>query len=256
MNMQTGKRQLQNKVAVITGANSGLGKCIANNLADAGMCLVLSGRHVSRLDAVALELSGRGTQVEAVAGDVRDELFCEQLIARAMTRFGAIDVLVNNAGTIDREPLISTTTAEWKRVMETNVDSVFYMCRGAIPHMREEGTIINVASTVSYLGAANLVAYCASKGAVATFTKALAIELAEQKITVNAVAPGAMTTPMLISEHKPGTTAESVYESNRATIPQSRLAEPEEVARAVRFLAEETHLTGSILSIDGGYTAQ
>ncbi len=251
-----GKRQLDGKVAIITGASRGLGKAISQVFVDAQMHLVLVARDKKSVESIAQDLRNSGQKIVTVIGDVRDESFCNSIVENAVQHFGKIDVLVNNAGVIGRLPIIETSTSEWKRVMETNLDAVFYLSRAAIQHMSSGSTIINVASTVSALGCANLVPYCASKGAVANFTRALALELAPRKITVNAISPGAMDSPMLMSEHKENVTEEMVRKMNCDSIPQGRIANVYEVARGALYLAQEMHSTGVILPIDGGYTAQ
>ena len=251
--MQT-KRLLNNRVAIVTGASSGLGAAVAMLLAQQQVKLMLTARRAAPLQQ--LTSNGSRDNINYLVGDIGNSQFCQQLANHCQQTYGRVDFLINCAGTIDREPLTSVTDAEWQRVMRTNVDAVFYLCRASIPLMPAGGSIVNIASTVSNVGAANLVSYCASKGAIANFTKALAIELAPKEITVNAIAPGAINTAMLASEHPVGTSIEQVIATNVASIPQGRIAETAEVARGILFLLQETHLTGSILAFDGGYTAQ
>ena len=251
-----GKRTLQGKTALITGASSGLGAALATVFAHAGMHLMLVGRNRDKLKDIQQQVQSYNVKVAFCDGDIRDEAFCQNCVDQTMQHYSSIDVVVNNAGAIDREALKDTSTAEWKRIMETNVDGVFYLTRAALKVMNAGSTIVNVASSLSYRGAADLVSYSASKGAVVNFTKALAVELGPQQITVNAIAPGAMDTPMLFGEHRSHVTVEQVRQSNIDAIPLGRIAHPIEVARATHFLAEETHITGAVLSIDGGYTAQ
>jgi len=140
-------------------------------------------------------------------------------------------------------------------VMAVNVDSVFYLSRAAARQMPEGSAIVNISSTCGQVGVAGLAAYCAGKGAVNQLTRAMALELAPRKISVNAVAPGAIDSPMLYAMHATGVSREQVQKENLAQIPIGQLATPQDVARAVLFLASEPHVTGTVLALDGGYTA-
>ena len=139
--------------------------------------------------------------------------------------------------------------------MSINVDGVFYFSRAFAKQAVNKGAIVNLSSTCGQVGAAGLAAYCASKGAVNQLTKTMALELAPRGITVNAVAPGSINSPMLYSKHADPKLSETVVERNIQSIPIGAVAEPEEIARAVIFLSREMHITGTILTIDGGYTA-
>ena len=166
-----------------------------------------------------------------------------------------MDILINNAGTILRSDASNTSDSEWQHVMDTNLNGLFYFSRAFANQAHDGGAIINVSSTCGQVGAAGLAAYCASKGAVNQLTKTMALELAGRKINVNAVAPGAINSPMLFSQHQTQELADSVVERNRNSIPIGEVAQPQEVARAVLFLASERHITGEIMAVDGGYTA-
>ena len=191
------------------------------------------------------------------AGDVGDPNFADKAFAFASTQTGReVDVLINNAGTILRKSVADTSNDEWRDLMSVNLDGVFYCSRAAANHMKGEGAIVNVSSTCGQVGAAGLAAYCASKGAVDQLTRTMALELAPRNITVNAVAPGAINSPMLYSSHREGVTDADVKSDNLRSIPIGAVAEPQEVARAIKFLCTERHITGTILSVDGGYTAQ
>lgn len=251
---------LKGAAAVVTGAGSGVGEAVCAALAAAGARLHLIGRREEKLQRVAEESMAAGAAAaEFSAGDVGDADFCVRVLASAAAQFGRLDLLINNAGVIHRQPATATSDADWARVIRTNLDGVFYLSRAAIQCMRAQsggGAIVNIASTVGLVGASGLAAYCASKGGVAQLTRALAVECAPDGVTVNAVCPGAIDTPMLFSEHPPGVDAAEVRARCAAAIPQGRLATAAEVARAALFLAAEPHITGALLPVDGGYTAQ
>lgn len=239
---------------IVTGAGSGLGLAVCRIFSDAGARIMLAGRNASRLELARDVLR---TECAIAAGDVCDSSFCAEVAGRAAELFGRVDALVNNAGVIFRGPICATTDADWERVMRINADGVFRMTRAALPHLRRvRGAVVNVASTAGLAGCAGLSAYCASKGAVVQFTRAAALELAAEGVSVNAACPGAIDSPMLYDAHLDGAAAESIRARNAAEIPQGRIASAEEVARAVLFLATERHITGAALSVDGGYAAR
>lgn len=251
----TAKRELAGAVVVVTGGGSGVGAAVAALCAQAGAVVVVSGRDADKLQQTRERAGGA---VHCVAGDVGDSAFCNRCVQEVVAQHGKLNVLVNNAGIIRRGTAAETDDAEWAEVMRTNVDGVFYMSRAAVQAMTaagQGGAIVNTASTCGLVGAAGLAAYCTSKGAVVQLTRTMALECAAQRITVNAVCPGAIEAPMLFSAHSDGSDAEAVRARNRAAIPAGELASAEEVARAIIYLACEPHITGSMLSIDGGYTA-
>ena len=251
---ETSPRRWAGAGVIVTGAGSGLGAETCRVFAGAGARILLVGRNESRLRAA---LESVPTESEIAAGDVCDSDFCKRAAAHARESFGRVDALVNNAGAIHRAPICATTDADWERVMRVNADGVFRMTRAAVPFLREtRGAIVNIASTVALVGAAGLSAYCASKGAVLQFTRAAALELAADGVSVNAACPGAIDSPMLFSAHPDGAGAGEVRARNAAEIPQGRIADAAEVARAILFLATERHITGAALSVDGGYAAR
>jgi len=249
-------RDFNGRVVLITGAGSGVGLECARVFATQGAKLLLVGRSADKLEAAAAELAETRAQTAICAGDVTDSAFATTTMEAAQKAFAApVEVLINNAGVIVRRDAVDTSDDEWRAVMQTNVDGVFYLSRAFAQQLVYDGAIVNVSSTCGVVGAAGLAAYCTSKGALNQLTRTMALELADKQINVNAVAPGAINSPMLFSEHATQAVADSVVERNQSSIPIGDVAQPEEVARAVLFLATERHITGTILSVDGGYTA-
>ena len=249
-------RDFNGRVVLITGAGSGVGLECARVFAAQGAKLLLVGRSAEKLEAAAAELAEARAQTAICTGDVADSTFATTAMEAAQEAFAApVEVLINNAGVIVRRDAVDTSDDEWRTVMQTNVDGVFYLSRAFAQQLVYDGAIVNVSSTCGVVGAAGLAAYCTSKGALNQLTRTMALELADKQINVNAVAPGAINSPMLFSEHATQAAADSVVERNQSSIPIGDVAQPEEVARAVLFLATERHVTGTILSLDGGYTA-
>lgn len=253
--MTTGvPRDFKNKTVLITGGGSGVGLECARLFTRDGANILITGRNADKLEAALAQIDTDAKT--ALAGDVTDSAHAEATIAHARSTFGTpVHVLINNAGTILRREAKDTTDADWQQVIDINVNGVFFMSRTFAHQDIADGAIINLSSTCGQVGAAGLAAYCASKGAVDQLTRTMALELAPRKINVNAVAPGAINSPMLFSKHDDQKMAETVVERNLETIPIGTIAQPEEVARAILFLARERHITGTILSVDGGYTS-
>ena len=249
-------RDFNGRVVLITGAGSGVGLECARIFAAQGAKLLLVGRSAEKLEAAAAALAEARAQTAICTGDVADSTFATTAMEAAQEAFAApVEILINNAGVIVRRDAVDTSDDEWRTVMQTNVDGVFYLSRAFAQQLVYDGAIVNVSSTCGVVGAAGLTAYCTSKGALNQLTRTMALELADKQINVNAVAPGAINSPMLFSEHATQAAADSVVERNQSSIPIGDVAQPEEVARAVLFLATERHITGTILSLDGGYTA-
>ena len=249
-------RDLKGRAVLITGAGSGVGLECARVFAAQGAKLLLVGRSAEKLEAAVAELAETRALTAICVGDVTDSAFATTAMGAAQEAFAApVEVLINNAGVIVRKDAVETSDDEWRSVMQTNVDGVFYLSRAFAQQLVYDGAIVNVSSTCGVVGSAGLAAYCTSKGALNQLTRTMALELADKQINVNAVAPGAINSSMLFSEHATQAAADSVVERNQSSIPIGDLAQPEEVARAVLFLATERHVTGTILSLDGGYTA-
>lgn len=258
MDLPGSARNFQDRLVLITGGASGVGLECAKHFAMLGAKLLLIGRDTHKLEAACNMLTSQyGVLAVSLAGDVADSAFADAAVAYANEKLDCtVDVLINNAGTIYRKDACETDDQHWHDVFDINVHGVFYFSRAVARQMPRGGVIINVSSTCGSVGSAGLAAYCASKGAVNMLTKTMALELAPKQINVNAVAPGAINSPMLFSKHHDEASANSVVERNIAAIPIGAIAQPQEIARSIIFLCQERHITGEILAIDGGYTAQ
>ena len=250
---------LLGKTALVTGGTSGIGAATARVLAEAGADVVVAGRNEGAAKELCNEISRGDRGATYALGDVVDPAFAASAVSVAERRFGGLHVLVNAAGAIVRGAVEGTTDEDWNRVLSVNVSGTFFMSRAAIPALRRSGggSIVNLGSTVGLVGCPNLAAYCASKGAVVNLTRAMALDHAHENIRVNAVCPGAVDTPMLVSG-RGDVVPDQVREANRASIPQRWLPRPTEIANAIAFLASDLskHVTGTALPVDGGFTAK
>jgi NAD(P)-dependent dehydrogenase (short-subunit alcohol dehydrogenase family) len=242
-------------VALITGAASGMGAATAREFSAAGGHVVIVDRNAQLAAEVAAELQAD----PAVIGDVSDPAFCNQAVEVVLQRYGRLDVLVNAAGIIVRADALHTSDEQWQRVMNVNVSGLFYMSRAALVPMltQGKGAIVNFGSIWGEVGAAGVVAYCASKGAVHQITRAMALDHVKDGIRINAVCPGEVNTPMLASARSEPVTAE-LLQRIADSVPLGRLAEPVEIARVVLFLASDaaSYMTGAMVHVDAGYTAR
>ncbi|QQS60946.1 MAG: SDR family oxidoreductase [Candidatus Moraniibacteriota bacterium] len=242
---------VENKVALITGAGQGIGRGIALTLAKEGAHIIVSDINFENAQKVAEEARGFGSEVEVVGCDVSNKESVSEMFRKVDEKFGRLDILVNNAGIFPFSPLIDMEESQWDKVMEVNVKSLYYCTREALKRLPEGGRIITVSSIASIIGFEGLTHYCASKGAVNGFTHALSLELAPKGITVNAVAPGAISTPGADSGVDEETTNQFLK-----TIPMGRKGQPEDIANAVTFLASDraSYITGQVIVVDGGWT--
>ncbi|MGZ4700554.1 MAG: SDR family NAD(P)-dependent oxidoreductase [Ilumatobacteraceae bacterium] len=244
----------EDRVAVVTGGASGMGAATIRRLAAGGARVVIVDRNGELAHAVAEEAGGT-----AVVGDVADSSFCDGAVATAISMHGRVDVLVNAAGVIVRARGEDTTDDQWAKIMGVNVNGTFFMCRAGLRAMKaaRRGAIVNFGSIWGDLGSAGVAAYCASKGAVHNLTRALAMDHAADGIRVNAVCPGEVNTPMLQSERAEPVT-EQLLAQIASTVPMGRLADPDEIARVVCFLASDqaSYMTGAMVSVDAGYGAR
>lgn len=245
----------EGKVVVVTGGASGMGAASVRAFATQGAQVVVIDRNAEGAQAVAETVGGL-----ALAGDVSQSSFCDDAAAAVVQRYGRLDVLVNAAGIIKRTDVIHTSDEAWRQIFGVNVDGIFFMCRAVLPHMvaRRSGVIVNFGSIWGDIGAAGVAAYCATKGAVHNLTRAMALDHARDGIRILAVCPGEVDTPMLASERSAPPTRAFLDDLADRTIPVGRLAQPEEIARVVVFLASDaaSYMTGSLVAVDGGYTAR
>jgi NAD(P)-dependent dehydrogenase (short-subunit alcohol dehydrogenase family) len=252
--------RLSDKVAIVTGATSGIGAATALLFAQEGANVVLTGRRASLGSEVEARCRQTGAQCVFVEADHTREADCQRVVATTLAEFQRIDVLFNNAGIVSPGTADTTSEALWQTTLDINVTAVWRMCKLVIPHMRKRksGTIVNNASYWSVVGGENALPYVTSKGAVAQMTKAMALDHAREGIRVNAVCPGGTFVDRWAGRFQDKADPEGAIKEASAHIPMQRFASPEEIARAVLFLAtdESSYVTGHLLLVDGGNTAQ
>ena len=243
--------KLEGKVAIVTGATSGMGRATAVLFAKEGAKVVVTGRNEERAQAVVDEIKGNGGEAIYVIVDASNVEDCKKIFDATMEAFGTVDVLVNNAGMLSMSPLLDVSIEEWNKVFAVNVTSALYLTQLCAPVMKEKGkgVIVNVASVASYAAHHGFAAYISSKHAMAGLSKSMAWELGPE-IRVNAIAPGAIHTAMVDSIGGP-----SVLQGMIDNCPCKRVGQPEDIAGAALFLASDdcTFLTGQIIKVDGGF---
>jgi NAD(P)-dependent dehydrogenase (short-subunit alcohol dehydrogenase family) len=249
-------KTLEGKTALITGASRGLGKAMALALGQAGARLVLASRDRPKLRETAAAVRDLGGEAAVFQTDVTEENQVAKLAEAVAHDCGRIQILINNAGVNLRKPVTEFTLAEWRQVTDTNLTSVFLMCRAFVPQMKGQGygRILNLTSIMSHVALPGRTAYCASKAGLLGFTRALALELVEEKITVNGISPGPFATEL----NTPLLRDPQLNQQFVSKIPLGRWGRVEEVGHLAVYLCSEEagFITGTDLVIDGGWTAQ
>ena len=246
---------LQNRVALVTGGNGGIGLGMAKGLAAAGAAVVIAGRNKAKGETALIELRAGGAGAAFMELDVAQEASCRQAIERTVEQFSRLDILVNNAGTTVRKQPQEYSEEEWHRVIDTNMTSAFLMCQAAHPAMVKAGggKIINIGSMMSIFGAAYAAPYSASKGGIVQMTRAMATAWAKDNIQVNAILPGWIDTELTQSarEQVPG-----LNDRVLTRTPAQRWGSPDDFAGIAVFLAApaSNFVTGTAIPVDGGYS--
>ena len=247
--------RLDGRLALVTGSSAGIGKALARGLAQSGATVVLNGRDTAKLEQTRAQLAGEGFTVHARAFDVTDAPAAQAAVDAIERELGAIDILVNNAGIQRRCPFPEFPREQWREVMNTNLDSVFYVGQAVARHMmgRQRGRIINICSIMSELARPGIIAYTATKGALKMLTKGMAAELGPHGITVNGIGPGYIKTEL--TQALVDDPAFSTWLVNRT--PARRWGAVEDLMGAAVFLASDaaSYVNGHILYVDGGLTA-
>ena len=255
--------KLTGKVAIITGATSGIGKATANLFAEEGADLVITGRRAKLGQRVEEEIRQKGGRCVFVQADHSQADDCSHVLERTLAEYGRVDILFNNAGIVTGGTAETTTDEVWNETMAVNVTAVWHMCKLVIPHMKKQGggVIVNNGSDWSVVAGKDAFPYVVSKGAVGLMTKAMALDYARDNIRVNAVCPGDTFVDRWLEkgyfESSDPVTIEEAMKESSAYIPMGRFGKPDEIASAVLFLAsnDSSFVTGHLLLVDGGNTA-
>lgn len=248
---------LTGRTAIVTGGSKGLGEAMAAGLASAGANVLITSRHAEEAAAAAKQIaSDFGQRAIGVAADVTSPEDCESMVQQAVEAFGRLDILINNAGVNIRGPIEELSLEQFKEVQEINVNGLWLASRAVVPRMKQAGAghIINMASTLGLVGLENRTPYACSKGAVVQMTRALGLELAPHNICVNAICPGPFLTPMNV----PIAGDEQTKKFIVGAVALGRWGKMEEIQGAAIFLASDaaSYVTGSMLTVDGGWTAR
>lgn len=251
--------KLAGKVAIITGAGTGIGRACAELFAREGAAVVLAGRRRAPLEEVARGMAASGGRALAQTCDVTREAEVKALVARSVDTFGGLHLLVNNAAYWMAGTIEETSVEDWERMMETNLKGVFLLVKHALPALRGAGggSIVNIGSVLGLVGMKRRAAYATSKGGLVLLTKSLALDHAQDKIRVNCICPSLVDTAMGQESLERAGDAAAERARRLAQIPLGRAGTPEDVARLALFLASEdsSWITGAAIALDGGFTA-
>lgn len=247
-----GSGKLRDKVALITGGDSGIGRAVAIHFAREGAKVVIGYLEEDKdAEDTRESVEAEGQPCRLFRGDLGDAALCQSMAEEAVASFGRIDILVNNGAEQHAvESLEEITPEHWERTFRTNIHAYFFLTRAALPHMPEGSSIINTTSVNAYKGNPKLIAYSATKGAIVAFTRSIALTLVERDIRVNGVAPGPVWTPLI-----PASFPEDAVEKFGGQVPMNRAGQPSEIAPAYVFLAsrDASYITGQVIHPNGGY---
>jgi NAD(P)-dependent dehydrogenase (short-subunit alcohol dehydrogenase family) len=251
--------RLASKVALITGGGTGIGRAMALAFAREGAKVAVAGRRVEKLQAVVAEVAGQGGEGLAILCDVAVAADVARAVRETADRFGALNVLVNNAGALSATTVEGIAEEEWDRIMRVNLKGPFLMSRAALPEFRKAGggAIVNVGSILGLVAMKDRAAYCASKGGVTMLTKAMALDHAHEKVRVNCICPSIVETELVKGLFEANEQGRALKDARVASIPLGRMGRPADVAELAVFLASEesSWLTGAAIPLDGGLSA-